>query len=477
MDMHTCFQSHTWGTILLLFLFLPHVSAGQSIELTVNDSTLVLSESNLTASSQARPFPRTGSFELRVDCVDGLDCTTLSSQLVGVNEPQSAEPTASNESSLTFLFDAGAWPASERSKETVEIQIQSSNAEGVVAFPVYSSPPEVTRGSNSSTSIPSLNSLLTADCRPELEAARRKYSTEPKDGYSEAANRGVFVISPAGNVVFRPGPVIDENDEIFVVVVSQPAVGSRLTVRRTSAFRMPGTLNIVGAGATIPAEAFQSMSAAGQRMPCTEHRFQLSDFAPGQATVQVSVLADEGEVTTGSFDFGVNTLYRGAFGLGAFKTNLEDHTFGLVDVNDETIITRTGGAGPRLLYVVTYTPFIWGERDLEKERLGSSDFFTRRGPIRSVNPTFGVALNDISKNAFVAASIDFVSSIYIHLGYHFGHITRFDSSTGVTLGDPFEGTVDDIPTVNKWAGAFTWGVTLDLRAATMLLRTALTAGS
>ena len=300
-----------------------------------------------------------------------------------------------------------------------------------------------------------LGDLLTADCRRELRPWQDSLT------YSAAGDWARFVVTPVGNVVFRPGDEVDENDRVQVVVVGDARLVPRLKVTRLSAFRAPGSFAILGADQELP---FELKSAAG----CAATGVLLSDFQPGQGQVQIATINDDGSQTTiGSFDFGVHTLYAGAFSLGAIRTELKDPTFGVATVGPDTVLTRTEDGTPRVLYVLSYTPFLWGQRDVQKP----VPF------IEHVNPMVGVVLNDIADNALLGLSIDLMNSLYLQVGAHAGRVTRLDPRGGVRLGDPFTQPESEIPTVTEWGVDWFIGASLDLRAAVQLLRTATTGGN
>lgn len=300
-----------------------------------------------------------------------------------------------------------------------------------------------------------LGDLLTADCRRELRPWQDSLT------YSAPGDWARFVVTPVGNVVFRPGDEVDENDRVQVVVVGDARLVPRLKVTRQSAFRAPGSFAILGADQELP---FELKSAAG----CAATGVLLSDFQPGQGQVQIATINDDGSQTAiGGFDFGVHTLYAGAFSLGAIRTELRDPTFGVAAVGPDTVLTRTEDGTPRVLYVLSYTPFIWGQRDVQKP----VPF------IEHVNPMVGVVLNDIADNALVGLSIDLMNSLYLQVGAHAGRVTRLDPRGGVRLGDPFTQPASEIPTVTEWGVDWFIGASLDLRAAVQLLRTATTGGN
>ena len=166
---------------------------------------------------------------------------------------------------------------------------------------------------------------------------------------------------------------------------------------------------------------------------------------------------------TGSFEFAVNPLYTGAFTLGAMRTNLVDPTFGLVWNGKDSVVTARTGGGYRILYTLTYTPFIWGRRDLE---VAPHNLLSR------FYPSVGVVLNNVTKNAVIGLSFDMGSAFFITAGLHAGLVSQLDASSGVTLGSKFLSPSTAIPTQTQWGTSFFFGGSIDLRAAVNLLKIA-----
>lgn len=308
-----------------------------------------------------------------------------------------------------------------------------------------------------------INDLLATDCRTEIsnmimEFKEKTYSTDS----------ALFLVAPNGNVYLRPPPTVDEDDIVDVVVVANKRLLPALKIRRTSAFRIPGVLNIVGGDQTLPSLA-QRKSGGAQQPKCGHISVKLSDFQPGRAEVGLSVLGKEGEVPTGAFEFGVNTLYSGAFSFGTVYTQLKDPSFGLVFSNGDSLVTETENGAPRTLYTLTYTPFIWGKRDLEKNNYGLGNLFN----LRRLNPMFGIVLNDMKSNFIFGASYDFASMVFLTTGAHLGDVQKLNPEADLKVGNPFDGTRERIPIVHEWDVGFFVGASLDLRAATQFFNKAL----
>ncbi len=445
------------GTLLALCLLAPGALAAQ-VSLTVGPG-------GVTGLSTGNSIALTGSnTQLEVTC-GGVDCAALRLRITSEGGTSPVAKGASTATGARYTLNAsmlrgrssGTMVISSGSAELGRVPVTGSAATPAGGTQPLTAPAVAAAGDTIPTVVipgadVTLGELLTTNCRTEL----LRY--DGAETYVESRNWAQFVVTPAGSVVYRPGDRVDENDRVRVVVVGDARLVPQLAVKRQSAFRTPGALNIVGQGSTLP---FDFKAATG----CDSTAFVLGDFAPGQGQVQISVInADGSQTPVGSFDFGVHTLYSGVFALGAFRTELRDPTFGVTRSGGDTVLTQTGDGTPRVLYALTYTPFVWGRRDIEKE----SPWY------QHLNPMVGVVLSDIRNNAVLGVSADLVNSIYLQAGVHAGRVSRLDPRSGLRLGDEFTRPADEIPTVTEWDADWFMGASLDLRAAVELLRTALT---
>ena len=401
-------------------------------------------------SAVPSPVALTGNnATLQVTCAPPLSCTTVTATVVSSAGSTPAAPGLSTAAAATFTLNA-----SQLGGQTTGTLQFSAGGAAIGSVPVTAAAGPVRQDTVVSVGS-SLGELLTADCTAELA----RWQDQPT--YSGAENLAQFVVTPIGNVVFRPGDVVDENDVVRVVVVGASEVVSRLKVQRQSAFRTPGVLNVLGQGSTLP---FNFKGA----LTCASGAFLVADLAPGQGQVQMSMVQDDGTAQpVGSFDFGVNTLYAGAFALGAIRTELRDPTFGVSVVGADSVLTETADGTPRVLYLLSYTPFLWGPRDVSKSVPA----------YQHLNPFFGVVLNDIANNAVMGVSLDLESSVYLQAGVHAGRVTRLDPRSGLRLGDAFSGGASAVPTVTEWDWDWFVGASLDLRVAVQLLQAALSGGN
>ena len=313
-----------------------------------------------------------------------------------------------------------------------------------------------------------LSELLIASCRISATG----------DPYDHKANRASFVVTPLGNVISRPGDVIDENDAVAVTVVGAEQLLPRLTIRRSSDFRVSSGIRIVGSKIRILEAPGLRRQAAGQPPPCNQRTVLLHDFAPGRGEVEISVRTGDGDESLGKFEFGVNALFTGAFSFGIVRSSLADPRFGLFFNGTDSVITEAEDPSrkegtpseeesllrrQRILYGMFYTPF-FGRRDIEKDKL-------------IFRPTIGFALNDISENVFVGGAFILHGSFTFMVGVHWGKVTRLDEQSDLDVGSTFGGSSDEIPTVKRWRGDVFIGVSLDIRAAMQFFQVAFGAAS
>jgi hypothetical protein len=438
------------GTALLVSAALL-VSRGAAAQVTVTVSDA--GPSNL--STGASISLTSANTRLLVTCQGGADCTQLLLRAAtgdGGTGPVAKEPGATQTAAVftlnvsllrgaaagTLQFLLGAQPLGS---------VALARGAAPAAPPPAAPAAEVDLGAD----VP-LGTLLAANCR----SAAAIYNDA--ELYVPEADWAQFVVTPVGSILYRPADLVDENDRVRVVVVGDQRLLPRLAVTRKSAFRMPGAINFVGQGTNL---GFNFKGAAA----CDSATFVLGDFSPGQGQVQISIVnADGSQTPTGSFDFAVHTLYSGAFSLGAFRTQLRNPTFGISAVGADSVLTQTEDGTPRLLYMLSYTHFIWGKRDILK----SEPWY------HHVNPMVGVVLSDVKNNGVAGLSVDLANGLYLQGGAHAGRVTRLDPQSGLQLGDRFTQATSTIPTVREWDVDWFVGVSVDVRAAAELLRMAVT---
>jgi len=389
---------------------------------------------------------------IEVSCRGGANCTLVSGRYSVVDEKGSritvdtlSRKEAPTTAKAVFTFDADLIPAVKGTSFLLQFASGSANVE----FPVARAPekpPQTPTGK-----VP-LNDLLTTDCRREL----RQYDQWVV--YSERENKAVFVVTPTGQVYLRPRSpqVIDENDLIEVHVVGDAALLPRLKVTRTSAFRMPNQISILGDEVKVGVKEQSRVTPE-----CDVRVVRLSDFAAGRGEVKIEALTgDDGASPIGAFEFGVNRLYTGAFGLGPVYTWVRDPRFGLVARGSDSLVSVREDRAPRVLYVLTYTHYIWGKRDVEKQY---ANFLQR------ICPMLGIVVNDVRNNAILGLSYDVLgSNLFVSSGVHIARVQSLNPDSDLKIGDTFKGTSQQIPVRTEWTANGFIGVTLDLRAAVKL---------
>jgi hypothetical protein len=407
--------------VVILVVSVAGKMSGQQVALTLTGNQLSVAP----PGSQAR-----AGDNLNLTC-SGIDCKTL---IVRLDETEiTAQPTPSPGSASYPI------PATATAVNTLRISSSANPAIPALILPIQSS-----------------GATDTGRARQPLDVLRRVCGTPRSDAAYDARNNiAQVVVSPLGNVLDRPVESIDEDDLVRVIIWGDPELLPRLRVRRTSPFRTPGGIRIVGQDADI--DKFRKLSA-GPEKPCEELTVELADFESGKGVVEISLIGADEEFTLGSFELGVAPLYTGAFSFGAVWTKLANPTFGLVFNGTDSIISQTDDAGSfRIKYAVFYTPFILGPRDIRKPGL-------------SINPTLGIVLDDVSDNVLVGASVDILSSAYLTAGVHAGRVRRIDDESGLDVGEAFDGSSSQIPVQRRWRTQFFLGTSIDLRAAVQLFR-------
>jgi hypothetical protein len=267
--------------------------------------------------------------------------------------------------------------------------------------------------------------------------------------YSSRGNRAEFVVATDGFVIGRPPRPVDENDVVTVHVIGDPDVLQTVKVERTSDIRGVGEARFLGEGVI---GSIRRQAVTGD---CGIASAVVTDFASGEGVFTITTLQDRRPVPA-EVSFRVNPLYNGAFSFGPVLTNLTDREYGMLA--DSTIVeTRTGS--PSGKYLLSYTHFIWGPRDVEKSHFG----------VESFNPMIGISLNKPLESAFLGGAIDLMhGDFFIVFGAHGAEVTRLDPNAGLRVGGRLPAAFTSVPTREEWKWDWYYGVTVDLRAAVKL---------
>ncbi|HLL81520.1 MAG TPA: hypothetical protein VK420_02670 [Longimicrobium sp.] len=392
---------------------------------------------------------------LRVECTGGVSCSNLAARLRVAGRPDAPVAVSEAPTDARIVFNLNS--SQLRGAAAASVAVLGDGGE-IVAIAVEAGTGTPT-DTVAVTDPPSLGKLLTRDCRPLLSRFRRASL------YDAANNTAHFVVSPVGNVLARPGDRVDEDDIVRVYVLADRSVVPRLAVSRISEFRTPGQVHFAGEGSDFENVLKSAHTGRTAEAPCEIGEFAVTDFAPGKkGEVEIALVNDDGtQAQVGTFDFGVHTLYSGAFAFGPARTELRDPDFGVVARDGDNFVTVKEDGSPRVLYVLSFTPFIWGKRELEEP----APWY------HHVNPTIGIVPAHLQENALLGVSIDVLNTLYLQGGVHAGRVRRLDTRSGLELGAKFTGT-GDVPTVREWDADWFVGLSLDLRAAVEFLRIAAT---
>ena len=414
------------------------------------------------SSTAANPVPKDGKAVLTITCNGGTSCNDVKATVERTPTGSSAlraALTPRTHSASTVGFDvAGSDVLASGGSTVLRLAL---GARGVVDYTLVHATP-VVAGTPPPRQEVKLADLLVTNCASALPPA--------SESYFEDRDLAIFVVTPTGNVLRRPAPVIDENDSVRVTVVADERLIPLLGIRRKSELGTPGALHLLGEGANLNGFLKQALVTDTTAPRCGTVTRTLYDFKEGKGEVEISAITGkEGDEFAaqpiGTFEFAVNKLYTGAFSLGAMRTTLADPTYGLRPSGTNQVITRTENGDFRVKYLLMYTHFIWGRRDPEKPI---------RNPLRRVNPSMGVVIDDIPNNWVGALTADPVNGIYLSYGIHYGRVTRLDPDAHLKPGDVFTGEASAIPTRHHWVGKPFVSITIDVRAAAELVRMALT---
>lgn len=257
----------------------------------------------------------------------------------------------------------------------------------------------------------------------------------------------------------RPGKPV-----VFYVIGDKTLLRNNTKITRTSAIRTIAFSSILGAGADVsPTSGLNRQGAAV--IQCDTLRFESNEFASGAAQIGISVLDDDGITEEkNTFDFNVATLYTGAYAFGGIRSNSSSPTFGKVYNGADTVVSKTGDTRGGMLYVLTYTPFVWGSRDPTQW----PDHW-----YQAVNPMLGVVLNDVSNNGIFGVSVDLHNYMSFTAGVHAARVQDLDPAANLAVGKSFDNRGATVPTTRAWTFNAFYGISFDLQGALGLLKMAI----
>ena len=278
------------------------------------------------------------------------------------------------------------------------------------------------------------------------------------------ADPNAYVLWADGTPIAAPITSPVEGMAIRFYVLGEQSVLSHLSVKRKSALRIVTISNVAGGGTPLPPKT--DFNPQGRQLiTCGVDTTTIGDFASGDAQIEISALDDDGTThVENTFDFNVHALYTGAYALAAISTNVANPSFGKAFNGTDTVVTATDDGRHRVLYAMTYTPFVWGRRDITRP--------TARW-WEALNPMVGVVLNDIPNNAIIGVSYDVGNLLYATGGLHAARVSTLDQTAGAVLGQPYENRAATVPTVKRWEYGWFGGASIDLQGAVGLLKAAL----
>lgn len=381
---------------------------------------------------------------ISVSCTGAFDCTKLNARDTSGARSFIASAPAKTVRGFTL-------PANSAAKVTLLLRYDTTDVSPplrLISQVDTAAAAAAADTSRDGASSPTLDDLLATEC------------------LGEVASTADFVVRPDGGVVGRPSRTLNEGDDVTVAVWGDARLLGRTKVTRKSDIRIVRVSNILSGSVTLPKELTLNRQAFTEAQ-CGVKEFPLGDFAPGRAQIEITVKGPANAQVTNTVDFNVNALYTGAFAIGATRTTVADPSFGKVFNGADTVVSATVEQGNRLLYVLTYTPFVWGQRDVT---------VAPRRPWERVNPLVGVVLNDIPDNGIAGVSIDLLNRIYFTYGVHAARVTALDPSAKVAVGGSFANRGTTVPTVKRWTFKPFYGVSIDLQAGVDLLKTAFGSG-
>ena len=422
----------------LLILALPESVAGQTERRTVRIVSIDDAAPRLVGPDGVQTIAgHADGIIVDVAC-EGVDCTQVTARL--------------KRGDVTQLLDV----EDERTTDTASFKVPGPQA-GTITFrlgPDTVAPPLT------------LNAAGTAVENPEEEdediefVQRREVfcaeAAELGGAYNRKANLAEMVVATDGFVISRPSEPMDENDDLVVYIMGNPEVLQTVRVVRTSATRAVGQSRRLG---SEQMGGIRRQGAQGESTACGWARAELGDFEPGEGKFRITTGTGT-QVSNADVTLRVNPLYHGAFSFGPVVSWLRDRSYTVL--GDTTVAQSEGGSSDGH-YVLSYTHFLVGPRDVEKGRR------------LYLNPMVGITLNKPLESVFGGVSIDFGGGdVFITAGAHGREVTRLDDREGVAVGRKLPAGITSVPTQEVWRWAPFVGVQIDIRAAVDLFGKVLT---
>jgi hypothetical protein len=461
-----------------------------------------------------RPLGITIPTHLTVTCIANADCKRLRIAVTRKDErvEASLHATATKGKAVFAVLRLPALTPADTTFVRLYLDRVSDSTEllrGRVLLPGESTPADAgTAGEEGKD--PMIAELLRNTCTPEWDTLKlsSRRDERPDPWYDRDKNLATFYVNALGKVIARPRESIDEDDAVQVIVVLDGLLAPGLSVYRSSPIREPNSLDIVGAGTTLPS-GLVTMAEGKPERSCTIDTTLVTDFAPGKSAVEIAAVipgtprAEAPAATSGTaaddpkdpkkdapakdektakpapseakdrsglpltkigqFEFVTNRLHTGALSFGFIGSAVVDSSFTVARRGDDSVVTASFTGEHQIRGAMLFTPFVWRKRDYQKAQGGWQDV---------VYPVFGVVLSDIPRHFLTGVSVALGNTVFLHGGLHFGRVERLDPNAGLGVGDVITGSGGRVPTTRRWIARGFAGGSIDVRAAVELLKAA-----
>ena len=423
----------------LLILALPDTAAGQTVRRAVRIVSIDDAAPQLVGPDGVQTIAGHADGVIVDVACEGVDCTQVTARL--------------KRGDVTQLLDV----EDERTTDTASFKVPGRQA-GTITFRVDRDTvqPELTLTAAGTTTEES-----EEEDEEEVEFVQRREvfcaeAAELGGAYNRKANLAEMVVATDGFVISRPTAPMDENDDLVVYVMGSPDVLQTVRVVRTSATRAVGQSRRLG---SEQMGGIRRQGAQDESTACGWARAELGDFEPGEGKFRITTGTGT-QVSNADVTLRVNPLYHGAFSFGPVVSWLRDRSYTVL--GDTTVAQSEGGSSDGH-YVLSYTHFLLGPRDVEKGRR------------LYLNPMVGITLNKPLESVFGGVSLDFGGGdVFITAGAHGREVTRLDNREGVAVGRKLPAGLTSAPTQEVWRWAPFVGVQIDIRAAVDLFGKVLT---
>jgi hypothetical protein len=300
--------------------------------------------------------------------------------------------------------------------------------------------------------------------------AGRRWETDirrERRALSEGGARGytALIFAEDQGVCFRSRDYGVTGDPIYVAVfTNQPQNWNGLSASFDPCAAEAAAPNVFASG-TLP-------TAPGSRQKARPH--QLRTYLPRRCfntAVDITVQSTGADPkVTARYNLTQAERYRAGLQVGTIFTDLVDHSFGLRTVRDSSVIYDKGptNSGPEYFATVVfysilrYVPSLFGG-----ERYLGRDIIHDQSPIDRVGLVLGTGLRHPADRFLAGASLEILPGVNVVAAHQTAKVRRL---ADVRAGDVFGAAEDRIPTRDRWENGWTYGLSIDLRYATSLLK-------